>query len=93
MDELCSFVHRKSQKVWVWLALCRETRQVVAFVEGDRSRATCQRLWRAIPEFYKRATCYSDCGRLTKRRSLKSGTRPLARRKVKRTTWSDGSTP
>jgi len=42
------------------LALCRETRQIVAFVEGDRSRATCERLWRAIPEHYKRATCYSD---------------------------------
>ena len=38
LDELCSFVYRKSQKVWVWLALWRETRQVVAFVEGDRSR-------------------------------------------------------
>jgi len=46
--------------VWVWLALCRETRQVVAFVTGDRSRRTCERLWRAIPESYKGATCYSD---------------------------------
>ncbi|MBV8829330.1 MAG: IS1 family transposase, partial [Acidobacteriaceae bacterium] len=60
MDELCSFVYRKSDKVWVWLALCRETPQIVAFVEGDRSRASCERLWRAIPEFYKRATCYTD---------------------------------
>jgi insertion element IS1 protein InsB len=46
--------------VWVWLALCRKTPQIVAFVEGDRSRATCKRLWRAIPESYKRAICYSD---------------------------------
>lgn len=61
MDELWSFVYRKSDKVWVWLALCRETRQVVAFVTGDRSRgATCERLWRAIPDRYKKATCYSD---------------------------------
>jgi IS1 family transposase len=60
LDELWSFVYRKSEKVWVWLALCRETRQIVAFVEGDRSRATCERLWRAIPAFYKQATCYSD---------------------------------
>ena len=44
----------------MWLALCRETRQVVAFAMGDRSRATCERLWRAIPESYKKATCYSD---------------------------------
>ena len=60
LDELWSFVRRKSDKVWVWLALCRETRQVVAFVTGDRSRATCERLWREIPERYKKATCYSD---------------------------------
>jgi insertion element IS1 protein InsB len=60
LDELWSFVYRKSDKVWVWLALCRATRQVVAFVTGDRSRATCERLWRAIPECYKAANCYSD---------------------------------
>ncbi len=60
LDELWSFVHRKSEKVWVWLALCRESRQVVAFATGDRSRATCERLWRAIPESYKKASCYSD---------------------------------
>ena len=58
---MCSFVYRKkSEKVWVWLALCRQTPQVVAFVTGDRSKATCERLWRAIPESYKEATCYSD---------------------------------
>ncbi len=60
LDELWSFVYRKSEKVWVWLALCRKTRQVVAFVMGDRNRATCRRLWQAIPRCYKEATCYSD---------------------------------
>ena len=60
LDELWSFVFRKSDKVWIWLALCRETRQVVAFVAGDRSRATRERLWREIPARYKKATCYSD---------------------------------
>jgi IS1 family transposase len=61
LDELWSFVHRKSEKVWIWLALCRKTRQqVVAFVLGDRSRRSCERLWRAIPQSYKEATCYSD---------------------------------
>ena len=34
LDELWSFVYRKSEKVWVWLALCRESRQIVAFVIG-----------------------------------------------------------
>jgi IS1 family transposase len=60
LDELWSFVYRKSDKVWVWLALCRQTRQIVAFMEGDRSRETCERLWQEIPESYKKATCYSD---------------------------------
>jgi len=60
LDELWSFIYRKSEKVWVWLALCRESRQMVAFATGDRSRATCERLWRAIPESYKKASCYSD---------------------------------
>jgi insertion element IS1 protein InsB len=58
LDELWSFVYRKSDKVWVWLALCRETtHQVMAFVVGERSRATCERLWREIPDSYKKATC------------------------------------
>lgn len=33
---------------------------LVAFVMGDRSTATCARLWQAIPHRYKEATCYSD---------------------------------
>lgn len=46
LDELWSLVYRKSEKVWVWLALCRETcQEVVAFVMGDRSRATCELLY------------------------------------------------
>ncbi len=41
-------------------ALCRQTRQVVAFVIGDRSAATCQRLWEKIPEAFRQAHCFSD---------------------------------
>jgi len=40
--------------------LCRKTRQIVAFVLGDRSEATCQKLWRAIPSGYRRGICYTD---------------------------------
>ena len=32
----------------------------MAFVTGDRSRATCERLWQEVPESHKEATCYSD---------------------------------
>ena len=45
---------------WVWLALCRKTRQVVAFVLGDRGEATCRELWCAVPAAYRKGTCYTD---------------------------------
>ena len=59
LDELWSFVLKRANKRWVWVALCRATRQVVAYAVGDRSRATCQKLWAAIPAAYRRAHCFS----------------------------------
>jgi transposase-like protein len=35
-DEIWSCVQKKEQKRWVWTAMCRRTRQIVAFVIGDR---------------------------------------------------------
>ena len=40
LDELWSFVEKKTNQAWVWIALCRRTRQVVAYAIGDRSQAT-----------------------------------------------------
>ncbi|MFN0107492.1 MAG: IS1 family transposase [Blastocatellia bacterium] len=40
LDELWSFVFKKSRKRWIWIALCRRTRQVVAFVGSDRGETT-----------------------------------------------------
>jgi IS1 family transposase len=60
LDELWSFVLNKSNKRWVWLALCRRTRQIVAYVIGDRSEATCRRLWERIPEAYRHCRTFSD---------------------------------
>ena len=60
LDELWSFVLKKAQKRWVWLALCRETRQVVAYYIGDRSEASCRELWERVPEAYRGGHCYSD---------------------------------
>lgn len=37
LDELYSFVQTKKQKRWLWVALCRRTRQVIAYVIGDRN--------------------------------------------------------
>src|SRR4051812_46496983 len=60
LDELWSFVLKRANKRWIWIALCRATRQVVAYVVGDRSAATCQKLWEQIPAAYRAAHCYTD---------------------------------
>jgi insertion element IS1 protein InsB len=59
-DELWSFVAKKTNKTWIWIALCRKTRQVVAYALGERSEATCRRLWKALPAAYRTGHCYSD---------------------------------
>ncbi len=60
LDELWSFVYARDNEQWLWTALCRRTRQIVAFVLGDRSVDTCQRLWNAIPPAYRRCRTYTD---------------------------------
>jgi hypothetical protein len=57
LDELWSFVLKKARKRWIWIALCRQSRQVVAFVVGDRSAKTCRHLWQAVPDKYRLAHC------------------------------------
>src|SRR5579859_2496183 len=44
LDELWSVVIKQANQVWLWFAVCRKTRQIVASVWGDRSAAACQRL-------------------------------------------------
>ena len=60
MDELWSFVGKRANKVWVWTAMCRETRQIVGVATGDRSAETCRKLWESIPESYRQGHCYTD---------------------------------
>ena len=76
LDELWSFVRCKANKRWIWLALCKQTRQVagattpdvagattpdvVVCVVGGRGVATCRRLWRNIPDPYKQGIVFSD---------------------------------
>ncbi len=60
LDEVWSFVKRRKNKRWIWLALCRRTRQIVAFVIGCRGKRICRRLWKAIPAQYKAAHCFAD---------------------------------
>jgi insertion element IS1 protein InsB len=52
-DELWSFVGKKANKQWLWIAMDAQTRQVIAFHVGDRSRETAKELWAKIPLGYR----------------------------------------
>jgi insertion element IS1 protein InsB len=60
LDELWSFVLKKADKSWIWIALCRRTRQIVAYFVGDRSEKSCRELWQRIPAAYKQCHTFSD---------------------------------
>ena len=60
LDEVWSFVHKKINKRWLWLALSRATRQVVAYFIGDRTIKSCKKFEETIPERYKKTFKFSD---------------------------------
>jgi insertion element IS1 protein InsB len=60
LDEVWSFVVKKANQRWVWVALCRRTRQIVAYYIGDRTEISCLQLWRRIPRAYNRCHSFSD---------------------------------
>ena len=60
LDEMWSFVRCKAAKLWIWLAVCKQTRQVVACVIGGRGIATCEKRWNNIPDIYKQGIVFSD---------------------------------
>ena len=60
-DEMSSFVQKKANKQWIWLAMGTKTRQIIAFHIGDHSRKSAKRLWAKIPEVYRQqAMFYTD---------------------------------
>jgi insertion element IS1 protein InsB len=52
-DEVWSFVEKKANKPWLWIAMDATTRQIMAFHVGDRSRDSAQELWANIPAVYR----------------------------------------
>jgi len=61
LDEMWSFVYKKTNKKWVWIAQCRRSRQVIAFYVGNRSRDAARELWKKIPNKVKqKGYFYSD---------------------------------
>ena len=60
-DEMSSFVQKKANKPWIWIAMDTPSRQVMACHVGDRSRTSAKRLWAKIPEAYRQhGTLYTD---------------------------------
>jgi IS1 family transposase len=56
-----SFVGSKDRKSWIWLAIDRESRQVVGVYVGARDREGAKGLWNSLPGVYRQcAVCYSD---------------------------------
>lgn len=61
LDELWSFVGWKANKQWLWVAIDRASRQVVALFIGDRSADGALGLWQALPQRYRaKATFHTD---------------------------------
>lgn len=61
LDELWSFVGKKTNRQWVWIAMDATTRQVLAFHVGDRSSQSAKALWEKIPPVYQeQAVFYTD---------------------------------
>ena len=60
VDEMWTFVFSSVFKVWIWVAIGRYSRQVIAFVIGDRSKQSCIKLWKRIPDSYRGKRSFSD---------------------------------
>lgn len=61
IDELCSLVDHQENKQWVWLAIDRNSREIVGCYIGDRSRESARKLWKSLPAVYRQcAVCYTD---------------------------------
>src|SRR5215210_7076318 len=53
LDELWSFVGKKANRQWVWIAMDAATRQVIAFYVGDRSQTSAEHFWAHLPAVYR----------------------------------------
>ena len=61
MDEMWSFVGKKKNKQWIWLAIDPNTKQIIGFYVGDRSKESAKKLFHSLPEEYKEyAHFYTD---------------------------------
>ncbi len=56
-----SFVYKKKSKIWVWLALDVDTREIVGAYIGKRDEEAARKLWNSLPAVYRQcAVAYTD---------------------------------
>jgi len=60
-DEMWSFVQKKANKQWIWIAMDATTRQIIAFHVGDRRGESGKAFWANMPLVYReQATFHTD---------------------------------
>jgi len=60
-DELLSFVGKKANKQWLWLAIDANTSEAIAYYVGDRSKDSATAFWNTLPSVYQsNATFFTD---------------------------------
>lgn len=56
-----SFVGKKSNKQWIWLAMNTANRQIIGLHVGSRDAKAAQKLWDSIPKIFKEhGTFFTD---------------------------------
>jgi insertion element IS1 protein InsB len=60
LDECWSFVQQGFFERWLWVVVCRRTRQVVAYAIGDRSQPICRKLKDRLPHGYRDCRLVAD---------------------------------
>src|SRR5262245_42217176 len=76
-DEMGSFVAKKANKQWVWIAMDKQTRQILAFHVGDRSHESAQQLWANLPAVYREQATFD-----TDQYAVYTGVIPAAQHKA-----------
>jgi len=60
-DEMWSFVQKKTNKQWIWLAIDVDTKEIIGVYVGKRERDAAQKLWESLPSVYRQcAVAYTD---------------------------------
>ena len=60
-DEMWSFVNHKKNELYIWLAIDRNTKEIVGCFVGDRTRKSARKLWASLPTIYQQcAFAYTD---------------------------------